>query len=44
MNTLFSQFCRRKWLDHCDENKTAHSKTYTEEEGKKEGKKGRREK
>jgi hypothetical protein len=21
----FSQFCRRMWLDHCDENKTPQS-------------------
>ena len=28
----FSQFCRSMWLDHCDENKTPHSTTYTEEE------------
>jgi hypothetical protein len=30
----FSQFCRRMWLDHCDENKTHYSDTYTEEEYK----------
>ena len=30
-----SQFCRRMWLDHCDENKTPYSDTYTEEEYKK---------
>ena len=30
----FSQFCRRMWLDHCDENKTPYSVTYTEEEYK----------
>jgi len=36
MDDLFSQFCRRKWLDHCDENKTPHSITYTEKEYKKE--------
>jgi len=24
------------WLDHCDENKTPHSTTYTEKEYKKE--------
>jgi hypothetical protein len=31
----FTQFCRRMWLDHCDENKTPLSITYTEEEYKK---------
>jgi len=30
----FSSFCRRKWLDHCDENKTPQSITYTEKEFK----------
>ena len=36
MEDKFSQFCRRMWLDHCDENKTPYSKTYTEKEYKKE--------
>jgi len=36
MNKSFNQFCSRMWLDHCDENKTPHSTTYTEEEYKKE--------
>ena len=36
MEDSFSQFCRRMWLDHCDENKTPYSKTYTEKEYKKE--------
>ena len=35
MEDSFSQFCRRMWLDHCDENKTPYSDTYTEEEYKK---------
>ncbi len=30
----FSSFCRRKWLDHCDENKAPLAVTYTEEEFK----------
>ena len=34
MSTTFKQFCIRKWLDHCDENKTAHSVTYTADEYK----------
>ena len=34
--STFTQFCRRMWLDHCDENKTPHSITYTEEEYKKQ--------
>ena len=36
MNKSFNQFCSRMWLDHCDENKTPHSTTYTKEEYKKE--------
>tara|TARA_B100000900_G_scaffold399065_1_gene401177 strand:+ start:1698 stop:1856 length:159 start_codon:yes stop_codon:yes gene_type:complete len=36
MEDSFSQFCRRMWLDHCDDNKTPHSVTYTEAEYKKE--------
>ena len=32
----FQSFCSRMWLDHCDENKTPLSITYTEEEYKKE--------
>ena len=35
-NINFNQFCSRHWLDHCDENKTAHSLTYTVDEYKKE--------
>ena len=34
MSNTFSSFCRRMWLDHCDENKTPYSVTYTEEEYK----------
>ena len=34
MEKKFSEFCRRMWLDHCDENKTPHSVVYTEEEYK----------
>jgi len=36
MSNSFSSFCRRMWLDHCDENKTPFSITYTEQEYKKE--------
>ena len=32
----FAGFTTRMWLDHCDENKTPLSITYTEEEYKKE--------
>jgi len=32
MSDTFSAFCRRMWLDHCDENKTPYSTTYTEQE------------
>jgi hypothetical protein len=31
-NTSFKQFCRRKWLDYCDENNTRQSKHLEEKE------------
>ena len=31
----FNQFCRRMWLDHCDENKAPNCTAYTEDEYKK---------
>ena len=34
MSSNFDQFCRRMWLDHCDENKAPFSIVYTEEEYK----------
>jgi len=36
MEKKFSDFCRRMWLDHCDENKAPNSIVYTEEEYKKQ--------
>jgi len=30
----YNSFCRRQWLDHCDENKTGFSTSYTLEEYK----------
>jgi len=35
VSNTFEQFCSRKWLDYCDENKTAQSVFYTEKEFKK---------
>ena len=31
-NTSFKQFCRRMWLDYCDENNTRQSKLLEEKE------------
>jgi len=31
-NTSFKQFCRRMWLDYCDENNTRQSKQLEEKE------------